>query len=509
MKQELRPYQRKALEDAREAYRKGAKSVLLVAPTGAGKTRMGVEVVSGALAKGRHVLWLAHRTELITQARDRLLAEGLERVGVIQGDRPTMNAPIQVASIQTLTARAARGLPPAGIVVFDEAHHYAAKEWREVAEKYSSVPRLGLTATPERGDGLGLGDMFDALVQVSTVRELQALGVLVPCATFAPSSYSKQLAQDPVAAHLSRAPGERTVVFCQGVTHAEKTVLAFQAQGVPAATIHGDTPPALRAARLKAFHLQDRAALLAAGYLEPAPLVLCTPFVLTEGWDCPEASCCILARGCGHPGMMLQMVGRVLRAAPGKTRAVFVDLPGVTQKRDRQGRLKIGLPEADREWSLEGKASALDSKDDDRDQAMKPCPACEAMISKWSVDRDGWRTCPICRERVMPPAAPQVQPRELHAFGSAASPEARAGALRGLARAAARRSGNRAGWVAHRYLEKFGTWPARGAAAKALLEVGVELVGPPRAPRESSVDLVEELPPPAEDFGAWVEGLTG
>ena len=102
-------------------------------PYQAEATRLGVEFASQALAKGGSVLWLAHREELLTQARDRLLAEGLPRVGVIAAGEPTINAPVQVASIQTLAARASRGLPPGKVVVFDEAHHYAASTWGEVA----------------------------------------------------------------------------------------------------------------------------------------------------------------------------------------------------------------------------------------------------------------------------------------------------------------------------------------------------------------------------------------
>jgi len=468
IRQALRPYQARALDDARAAYRSGSKSVLLVAPTGAGKTRMGVEVASGALAKGRNVLWLAHRDELITQARDRLLAEGLSRVGTIVAGEPTINAPVQVASIQTLVARAKRGLPPAGIVVFDEAHHYAAATWGEVASAYATVPRLGLTATPERGDGVGLGDLFDHIVQVASVRELQETNdpvtgraVLVPCVTFAPSSPTKDLSQDPVAAYLSRTPGERCFCFCVNVAHAEKTAIAFAGQGVPAATIHADTPWLLRRARLEAFRLQDPAPLREAGVLEPAPLVLCNVYALTEGVDVPEASSCILARGCGHPGMMLQMVGRVLRSAPGKERATFIDLRGVVHK--------LGLPEADREWSLEGKAAKLAEKD--RDVKLKECPACGAMVGMWKADRMGWRICPICRERVSPPEAPQVAPRELHQMGAAASPAAKRATLATLAKVAVVR-GRKPGWIAFAYKEKFGTFPPFGAAREAYLDAG-------------------------------------
>lgn len=498
-RQELRPYQQRALDDARAAFKAGSKSVLLVAPTGAGKTRMGVEVCAGALRRGRSVLWLAHRKELLEQARARLMAEGLERVGMIAADLPTMNAPVQVASIQTLAARAAKGLPPAGIVVFDEAHHYGADDWGAIAAHYATVPRLGLTATPERGDGRGLGDLFDHVVQVASVRELQGQGVLVPCVTYAPVSYSKNLSQDPVAAYLARGAGERAFVFCQDVGHAEKLAISFTAAGVPAATIHAQTPATLRAARLEAFRLQDARPLLEVGTTEPAPLVLCNAYVLTEGVDVPEASVCILARGCGHPGMMLQMVGRVLRSAPGKERAVFVDLRGVVHR--------LGLPEADREWSLEGKAAKLAEKD--YEVKLKPCPACEGMVGQWSVDRQGWRVCPLCRERVAPPEPVEVQQRPLVQMGAAASPKAKADALLALVRASARRNGKRAGWVSYRYKEKFGDWPSRREVDRIFERMQIEPMGPPVQPRAPEPAHEPEEPPVPDDvspesYERWV-----
>jgi superfamily II DNA or RNA helicase len=471
--QPLRPYQAEALRAARDAYRAGKRAILLVAPTGAGKTRMGVELVNSAIAKGGTALWLAHREELLLQARDRLRAEGLARVGVIASGEPLVNAPVQVASVQTLAARAHRGLPPGRVVIFDEAHHYAAERWGQVAAAYRDSAILGLTATPERGDGKALGDVFDHVIPVSSVRELQALGVLVPCVTFAPASATKDLAQDPVAAYLARTPGERAFVFCANVAHAERVALSFQAQGVQAATIHADTPWLLRRARLDAFKLQRPYPLLCAGTLEPPPLVLCNVYTLTEGVDVPEASSCILARGCGHAGMMLQMVGRVLRAAPGKTKATLIDLRGVVHK--------LGLPEADRVWSLEGRAISLHERE--RDRPLKPCPNCAGMVASWSTDADGWRTCPLCQQRISPPDLPKVAIREIRPMGTAAPPEEQDRVLRRLASTAARR-GFKAGWVAHKYRDRFGSWPPYGAAQRALDAAAASLPREP-APHEA------------------------
>ena len=461
--QELRPYQREAIDAAKAAYRAGKRAILLVAPTGAGKTLLGIKIVEGALAKGGNVLWLAHREELLTQARDRLMANGIERVGIIASGLRSINARVQVASVQTLASRMRRGLPPASVVVFDEAHHFVAAQWGTVATHYRASAVLGLTATPERGDGKPLGDLFDHLVPVSSVRALQdtidegtGRRVLVPCVVWRPSSPTKKLSQDPVAAYLSRAPGERAFVFCSNVQHAELTAAMFVEHGVPATTIHADTPWLLRRARIEAFKSQSTAPLLAVGSLEPAPLALCNVYCLTEGVDVPEASVCILARGCGHVGMYLQMVGRVLRSASGKERAVLLDLRGASHKH--------GLPEAAREWSLDGKAIAL--AEEEADRKARICKECGAEFDDWACTADGRRVCPSCGFAGPPIALPEVSLRELHVAGSGAVDKERASVLVHLAERAVDR-GYKPGWIAHQYAERFGNFPPFGAAQQA------------------------------------------
>ena len=125
----LRPYQAQMVADAREAYKAGKRSILLVLPTGGGKTRTGGEFVLSSVAKGKRVLWLAHRKELILQARERLQADGIGGVSVVSAQIPHLYnqfSPVQVASLQTLLARNIR--PQADLVVFDEAHHYVASK---------------------------------------------------------------------------------------------------------------------------------------------------------------------------------------------------------------------------------------------------------------------------------------------------------------------------------------------------------------------------------------------
>ena len=460
--QPLRPYQAEAVAAARAAYLAGARAILLVAPTGSGKTRIGVEFVSTAARRGGGVLWLAHREELLRQARDRLLAEGVADVGIVAPWAPASSAQVQVASIQTLVARRARGvaLPLARVIVYDEAHHYPADTYAEIADAYRASVRLGLTATPERADGRPLGDLFDTLIPVSSIAELTALGVLVPCATYAPAGATRELSRDPVSAYLGLGTQARAFVFAANVAHAEQVAASFVAEGVPAATVHAGTPWRLRTARLEAFRTGDATPLRARGIAspEPAPRVLVNVYTLTEGVDVPEAEVCILARGCGSAGMYLQMVGRVLRAARGKTGAVLLDLRGAVHRH--------GLPETERVYSLTGQAIATAGESAPR---VIACAQCGACFGAWAAGALGQRVCPQCGADAPAPVVPRVTVRELYRMGPEATPETKGRALRDLCDRAATR-GYKPGWVAHLYRLRFGDWPARDALAREMRE---------------------------------------
>lgn len=455
----LRPYQADAIAQAREIYRKrranGAKrsNVLLVAPTGAGKTRIGVELVRSALSRpgAAGVVWMAHRKELLQQAHSRLLAEGLDTLDVdiiAPWAKRWPGARVHVASVSTLSAAFNRGdpLPDARVVVLDEAHHYAADDWGAVAAHYTGSTILGLTATPERGDGRAMGDLFDEIVSVASVQQLQAMGVLVRAQVWAPEGPTAKLAHYPAAAYLERARGRRGFVFCATVQHAQQVADALTAGDHPANVIHADTPGPLRAALLESFASGESSALQTLGLAIPAPRALCNVMTLTEGVDVPAAEVCVLASKIKHHGGYLQRIGRVLRSAPGKENAIIIDLFG--------NALRHGLPDADREYSLEGKAISL--RGEKGEAKPTTCPDCGCVFQKWGVTEDGRRVCPECRTigPLMPdPSA--VDKKALLEVGPLASPAARSSRLELLITDALRR-GRKPGWVWHRYRDYFG-----------------------------------------------------
>jgi DNA repair protein RadD len=339
-------YQIRALSEVSAHVANGTRRVCLVAPPGAGKTRMGVELPR--LLNRPKTLWLAHRKELIRQAADELAAEGYD-VGLISPDyAPDPYAPIQVASIDTLVEREHR--PDADLLIPDECHHLPAASYREVARDYPAAIHVGLTATPQRQDGKPLGDLFDELVIAAQYSALLAAGRLVPCRVFRPDEYlGSDLARDPLDAWLKLAQNQPTFAFAPDIKRARMWAEQFSSAGVPSVAVDQKTPKADRTEALS---------LLREGALK----VLWNVYVFTEGTNVPEASVCLLSRGVGHAGPYLQITGRVLRAAPGKVTATLIDLAGDSHLH--------GLPTQDREYALDGRAIRAVG------EPLKNCPQC-------------------------------------------------------------------------------------------------------------------------------------
>ncbi|NDF41803.1 MAG: helicase, partial [Actinobacteria bacterium] len=181
----LRPYQHQAISELRASYREGARAPLLVLPTGAGKTVVFSAVSAGAAARGRHVLILVHRRELITQASAKLAGAGVDH-GIIAAGFPASDQPVQVASVQTLARRLSSISWSPDLIVIDEAHHAVAGTWSAALSRWPNAYRLGVTATPVRQDGRGLGAVFDSLVLGPSVSELIAGTFLTPARIYAP-----------------------------------------------------------------------------------------------------------------------------------------------------------------------------------------------------------------------------------------------------------------------------------------------------------------------------------
>ena len=363
----LRDYQHDAVRKARAEMRRGNRRCVIVLPTGAGKTRLGAFIVASAIGMGGRVLWMAHRTELVDAACRTLHGFGLPVGCVAASSKWPVNrdASVQVASIQTLVAREAHR-PPATLIVWDEAHHACdegAAAWTGLLDAYPNVPLLGLTATPERGDGGGLSGIFTGLVVGATVRQLTEAGHLVPCEIVRPGRMLEngQIAQHPLAAYQEHGGGRPCIVFARTVEEARAYAAEFTAAGHRAECITATTPAGDREIALEL-------------YRRGVVRVLTCVYVLTEGTDLPMAAVCILARGAGSAGIYIQMVGRVLRPSPGKSSALLLDLRGVSHVH--------GAPEEERAYSLDGRGITLTQQ--------RHCQVCQQPVDSYPCESCGY-----------------------------------------------------------------------------------------------------------------------
>lgn len=398
---ELRDYQAKAIHDLRLAFRSGARSPLLVAPTGMGKTICFSAITAGAVDRGRRVLILVHRRELITQASGKLTAAGVPHGVIAAGFEPT-DLPVQVASVQTLARRLDRITHTPDLIVIDEAHHAVAGTWCSVLSHYSHAYRLGVTATPVRRDGRGLGEVFDRLVLGPSVASLTARDFLAPARLYAPpviADFNRlkiragDFAIDDAAERMDRPTvtgdaishyqrlcnQKRAIAFCCSAKHAHSVADAFNREGVHAATLLGTTPADQRDQLVRQ---------LAAGALE----VLVTVDVVSEGFDCPDAEAAILLRPTASLGLYLQQVGRVLRPAPGKDHAVILDHVGNVHRH--------GFPDDSHDWSLDDRLRR--TRVGGAAPSVRTCEACFAAFAPQPV-------CPVCGTPCATPPARQLR----------------------------------------------------------------------------------------------------
>lgn len=349
----LRDYQERMADGARQNFRQGTRKVLMQLATGGGKTVMGSYMVNGSSERGLTCWWLVHRRELITQASKTFASFGIRHSIVAGGRISDVNARVQIGSIQTIARRMDR-LPAPDMIVFDETHHIGAAQWSQIFDAYPQAFVIGLTATPWRLDGKGLGNWYGAMVQGPTPSELIAAGSLSQYRLFAPSApdmsgveismgdFKKDalarvmdkpsITGDAVQHYKRLCIGKRAVAFAVSIEHSKHIAAEFQSAGIPAEHVDGQMDHAMRDAAVQRF-------------IEGKTLVLSNAELFGEGFDVPAIEAAILLRPTQSLSLYLQQVGRALRPAEGKTHAIILDHAGNS--------LKHGLPDDDREWTLE------------------------------------------------------------------------------------------------------------------------------------------------------------
>lgn len=462
---ELRDYQVAALEALGRAFVGGHRAPLLVAPTGSGKTVIAAAVIDREVRRGRRVAFLAPRRELIAQTCMKLDTFGIHYGVVMAGDpRSSMMAPVQVCSVDTLRSRLVRSgrVPMAEpeIVIIDEAHLYVTAKRKEVVGLWPAAICVGLSATPVRGDGRGLGVLFDELIEVATVGELTEHGFLAPARYYSLSEPDLQRVQiragdyalgelsevmsrtklvaDVVSTWMEHAGGRRTAVFAVDRRHSAALAEQFQAQGVAAEHVDGAMPAAIRDAVFARFRGGETQ-------------VLCNCQLAQYGFDLPAMSCVVLARPTRSLPLYLQMIGRGLRPADGKADCLILDHSGAV--------LMHGLADQVRNWTLEG------CRDFGRDSGRKggsaaaptmiKCPKCTCVFSRRAQ-------CPSCGwwAPVKPKAVSTLE-GELVEVGNVDRCRTMGHQRRFYQELLGyvRETGKRPGYAAHRFREKYGEFP--------------------------------------------------
>ncbi|MBW4565179.1 MAG: DEAD/DEAH box helicase [Mojavia pulchra JT2-VF2] len=367
----LRDYQQDLVSQTFAAWSSGIRKVLLQLSTGGGKTIIFAAVASKMTAQSEGVLVVAHRQELIIQAAEKLAAVTKLQPGIIKAGYKPTDSLIQVASIQTLARR--QIYPTAQLVIIDEAHHSSANSYRKLLNAYPNALILGLTATPRREDGYGLRDIFDHLICSISTKELIALGYLTDYKLIAGFKYSRhkvpqkrdftrkeleEVASDYKPSEVLKqwknfCAGKKTIIFAVNVMHSQQIAAAFCTDGITCEHLDGDTSNEQRQAIIDRFR---------SGQTQ----VISNCAILTEGFDCPDSLAAVIARPTSSVTLWLQMIGRVLRPAPGKDYATILDMT--------DNWFRLGRPSDNRKWSLSPVSCDPDT------QGSRCCPHCHHVF---------------------------------------------------------------------------------------------------------------------------------
>jgi superfamily II DNA or RNA helicase len=362
------------MEEIQHSVMAGLLRICAVAPCGAGKTVLFSWMTAQARAQGQKVLTILHRQELIDQT-----SKTFDKFYIpheVLNSRNINSCDCLVASAQTLVRRLDQFERAPDLIIVDEAQHSVANTWRKIIEYFPRALVIGFTATPARLSGDGLGVIFQALALGPTVRELIDMGNLSPFEYFSPpvhadfgdlkvkyGDYQKsdvalkmdksEIIGDVIENYRKLADGKRAIVYCASCEHAEHVAREFNAAGISAAYIDGKTPTAVRKLATEQFRT---------GVVK----ILTNVDLVSEGYDVPAMECVILLRPTQSVALFIQQAMRAMRADP--------DNPGkIATIIDHVGNVyRHGLPDEEREWSLEGKVK----KRDPSEISVRQCPVC-------------------------------------------------------------------------------------------------------------------------------------
>ena len=358
----LRPYQLKLIDDLRQSYKNGNTSPCIVAPCGSGKSIISAELAKKTTDKGNRILFLVHRQELCAQIGDTFNEWGVNM------------QLCEVGMVQTITRRLNKTKEPA-LIITDENHHCLAKSYKRIYEHFPNAKRVGMTATPVRLNGGGLGDINDDLVMGPSVKWLTENGYLAPFDYYAPSvadmtgvrtsrgEYvtsdieeklnTRTVYGDVIRHYNALSADKQAICYCASVEHSKAMAEQFCESGIWAEHIDGTTPKSERKYIIEGFRAGE-------------VMILCNVDLISEGFDVPDCNTCILLRPTKSLTLYTQQSMRCMRPKLGK-RAVVIDHVG--------NYTRFGLPDTDRVWSLDPKRKS-NVTDKENSIKVRQCPEC-------------------------------------------------------------------------------------------------------------------------------------
>lgn len=387
----LRDYQERGINDIRAQFVQGKSRVCFVAPCGAGKTMLMAYMASKAAKRGMRTLFLVHRKELLEQAGKTFRDLNISFGTIAPKIKFYKDRLIQIGSIQTVVNRIG-GIADPDLIILDECHHATAKSWLSVLEFFNEARVVGLTATPARLSGEGLGKIFDSLVIGPSVNELIKQKYLAPFKYYAPPVTADLIGiktvrgdfeqretatrmdkptiiGDAIEHYKQLANNTKAICYCVNRSHSIHTAYMFNRADIPAVHVDATTPSTERAQAMQDFR-------------DGKIKVLCNCDLFGEGIDVPSMQTTILLRPTKSLILFIQQSMRGMRidkANPNK-RAIILDHVGNV--------MRFGLPSTERNWSLEGRKKATRNKQEAQVKIM----VCKKCFSVYAPAK----CCPYC-----------------------------------------------------------------------------------------------------------------
>ncbi len=379
----LRQYQEELVLKVRDSWIHGKKAPCVVLPCGGGKSVIVADIAKRTTDKHNHVLFLVHRRELCEQIENTFRRWGVDMLRC------------QVMMVQTASRRLGKMTAPS-LIITDENHHSKASTYRKVYDAFPEAFRVGVTATPVRLDGSGLADVNDALIIGVSAKWLIQNNCLSPYDYYAPSLVDltgikikkgdydtssvenlmlrKAVFGDVISNYRKLANGRQAICYCTSVRHSMEMAMQFNMAGIEAEHIDGKTPKAEREKIIERFRR---------GAID----ILCNVDLISEGFDVPDCDCSILLRPTQSLTLYIQQSMRCMRYKKGK-RAVIIDHVG--------NYARFGLPDDDREWSLDGRNKKSYDVEQADEVKIKECPECYSVFNPKDEEGKIREFCPHC-----------------------------------------------------------------------------------------------------------------